>query len=707
MSRDTLPLATCADSSLRALFAATPAAHFVFGPARLRWANPAAEELTGYPLPELLDEPFWALAAPELADEVERTELRRLASGAGPDRYETQLRRKDGELRWIEVAARRIDWEGSPAVLATALDVTQRHRAAVVLKEREEALSQEEERAQVTLGSIGDGVLRTDESGAIDYLNPAAETITGWATPEALGRPLHEVFRVVDPVRREPITGVVARCLRDGKAISSPGKDLLIRRDGSEVEIRHTTALVRDREERMRGAVVVLRDLTELRTVEREMLYLATHDGLTGLYNRTEFERRLGRALASARDEDRAHALCYLDLDGFKLINDTCGHLAGDGMLGQIASLLKCRLRETDALGRLGGDEFGVLLENCAPPRALEVARDLCSEIRAFRFTWEENTFTVGASIGVVALGPGSGGVAQVLSAADAACYVAKERGGNRIQEYRADDSDLAERHGQVQLVQTIQTALEKGAWELDSQVVRPLAAGVHEPLFYEVLLRMIDRDGQRVPPAAFIPVAERHRLASAIDRWVVEAGLSLLARRETGLAGREVSLAINLSGQSLADESFLEFVAELLGASGIAGRLLFEITETASISHLGRATQFISTLRGKGCRFVLDDFGSGLSSFGYLRNLPVDFLKIDGQFVRRLTRDPIRHALVESINHIGHVMQLKTIAEAVEDEETWEALARMRVDYAQGFWIARPKPLLVPKRARQEAGVR
>ena len=826
MSRDTRPLAAATEAGLRTLLAATPVAHLVFDADHVLYGNPAAEELTGYPLGELLGEPFSTLAAPEHGEEVRRTEAERLATGQGPPRYEIQLRRKDGELRWIELAARRIDWKGAPAVLAAGLEVTERRLAAIALHEKEtllklaqkaghsviwdwntlsdelilsdsatdvvplpagqqprsreefcrlvhpddrsylqeavgralrsgerlstevrllldsggvhwlmlrgrahqirpgwalrmvgvatdlserrraeEALREEKERAQVTLGSIGDGVLRTDESGRIDYLNPAAEEITGWSLAEALGEPLLEVFHVVDPVNREPITDTVARCLKEGKVIIKPGKDLLVRRDGSEVEIRHTTALMRDRYNRVTGAVVVLRDLTELRTVEREMLYLASHDGLTGLYNRTEFERRLGKALASARDENQVHALCYVDLDGFKLINDTCGHLAGDAMLGQIASLLKCRLRETDSLGRLGGDEFGVLLENCPLARALEIARELCHEIRAFRFAWEDSIFSVGASVGMVAIGAESAGVAQALSAADAACYVAKERGGDRVHEYRPDDTDLAERHGRVQIVQRIQAALESHSFQLDSQVVRPLAASSPDPLFHEILVRMVDRNGQVVLPGSFIPVAERHRLASAIDRWVVEAGLAHLARQRENHGGPEVSFAINLSGQSLGDENFLAYVVEQLDASGVPPRrLLFEITETASISHLGRATQFISVLRGKGCRFVLDDFGSGLSSFAYLRNLSVDFLKIDGQFVRRVARDPIHRALVESINHIGHVMQLKTIAEAVEDEETLEILRRMRVDYAQGYWIARPEPLPLPRRPRRAA---
>jgi diguanylate cyclase (GGDEF)-like protein/PAS domain S-box-containing protein len=802
----------------RSLVAATPAALFVFGAERVLLANAAAEELTGAGAEELLRQPFWELFGGGSRERVRRIEGDRLAGKAAPERYEVSLRRGDGQQRRIGLAARRVNFGGAPAVLATAFDVTGQQQATAALKEKEallklaqragrsitwdwntltdevtvsetaaeifafaadqpprtreevcrfvhpddreplqeavqralrsgeplsvevrlrtggeglywvllrgrshqvrpgwavrmvgvatditerrraeEALHREKERAQVTLGSIGDGVVRTNSQGRIDYMNPAAETVTGWTLAEAAGKPLMEVFNVVDQVSRQPIVDPVERCLVERRAVVKPGKDLLLRRDGSEVEIRHTTTLIQDRGEGVAGAVLVLKDLTELRTVEREMLYLATHDGLTGLYNRTEFERRLARALTSAREEDRVHALCYLDLDEFKLINDTCGHLAGDEMLGQIGSLLKCRFRETDVLGRLGGDEFGVLLENCPPARAMEIARDLSKDIRSFRFSWKENIFSVGSSVGLVAIGPGSGDVAQLLSAADAACYLAKEKGGNRVQEYFADDSDLAERYGQVKLIQRIHAALDSEAFRLHCQSVQPLVAAPGDPLFYEVLVRMVEEGGELVLPAAFIPVAERHRLVSAIDRWVVRTALACLAEGCAPFDG-EACFAINLSGQSLGDERFLEFVMEELKASGLVPwRILFEITETASISHLGRAMHFISMLRGKGCRFVLDDFGSGLSSFAYLRNLPVDYIKIDGQFVRRLTRDPIHRALVESINHIGHVMQLKTIAEAVEDEETLEALRRMRVDYAQGYWIAEPAPLPLP----------
>lgn len=595
------------------------------------------------------------------------------------------------EVHWILIRGR--SHQAKPGLtrrmVGVVTDITDRRRAEVELR-------REKERAQVTLGSIGDGVLRTDERGRIDYMNPAAEAMTGWSLAEAAGRPLAEVLRVVDPISRQPVTDPVQRCLQDPGRPAKPDKDLLVRRDTSEVEVRHTTALIHDRQGKLSGAVVVLRDLSELRAVEREMLYLATHDGLTGLYNRTEFERRLARALVTAREEDRTHVLFYLDLDEFKLINDTCGHLAGDEMLGQVGSLLKCRFRENDTLGRLGGDELGVLLEDCPRGRALEIARDLCKDIRSFRFSWRDSLFTIGASVGMVTLGPDSGDVAEVLSAADGACYLAKERGGNRVHEYQPDDSDLVERFGQVQLVQSIHNALESQSFELHHQVVQSLNGSPGEVLFHEILVRMVDEHGELVLPAAFIPVAERHRLISAIDRWVVKTGLASLAAHGDRFGGRDTCFAVNLSGQSLGDESFLEFVLKELSGGGISPRrILFEITETASISHLGRAMHFISALRAKGCRFVLDDFGSGLSSFAYLRNLPVDFIKIDGQFVRRVTKDPIHRALVQSINHIGHVMQLKTIAEAVEDEETFEAVRRMKVDYGQGYWIAKPAPLV------------
>lgn len=605
---------------------------------------------------------------------------------------EIRVRLPDEEIHWVLLKGRAVSsgagWPGQVAGVAT--DITEQRRA-------EEALSREQREAQLTLSSIGEGVIRTDNLGRIAYLNPAAERMIGWLTDEARERRLSEIFHAVDETTGDPLPDAVEGCLSRGTGSPVPRKAILHHRDGDRRDVRFSTTLIRDRQEEVVGAVLVLTDLSELKSVEREMVYLATHDGLTGLINRTEFERRLGRALLSARREGRRHALCYLDLDEFKLINDTCGHQAGDEMLRQVGSLIKCRFRESDVVGRLGGDEFGVLLTSCPPAEAREIAEGLCREIRAFRYNWEDKLFGVGVSVGLVVLDADSGSISEVLNAADGACYVAKKKGGNRVCGYEPGDMTLAERYDQIKVIELVHDALERSSFELYSQAVEPLAAGGSPSRLRELLIRLVDPEGGLVLPDAFIPVAERHRLAASIDRWVVKTAFSALPKRLETDDPESVSFAINLSGQSIGDDAFLDFVLHALDTSGIAPeRIYFEITETATVSHMGQALHFISALKGRGCRFVLDDFGAGMSSFAYLANLPVDFIKIDGQFVRKLLRDPIQRALVESINHIGHVMQMKTIAESVEDSETLETLRQMKVDYAQGFWIALPEPLTV-----------
>jgi diguanylate cyclase (GGDEF)-like protein/PAS domain S-box-containing protein len=567
--------------------------------------------------------------------------------------------------------------------------------AEIERKLAEEALAQEQERAQVTLASIGDGVIRTDAAGVIDYLNPVAERLTGWNADEACGQPLLEVFNVVDETTGRPVPNLVERCVREGKVVELPGYSLLVRRDGGEAAIRDTVAPIRDRQGRISGTVLVFKDVTILRGMEREMVYLALHDPLTGLINRREFERRLQHCLDTARDEGRLHALFYLDLDEFKVVNDTCGHLAGDEMLKQVTSLLKARLRKTDTLARLGGDEFGVLLEDTQPDRAREVGLGLRNSVQQFRFSWQERLFEIGVSIGFVSITPETADMAHVLSAADAACYVAKENGRNRMHEYQPDDSALAERYGEMQWVHRIHKAFAEHRFCLYHQPIRPLRAEYqNDPPLCEIFIRMIEEDGRLASPAGFIPAAERYHLIGSIDRWVVHAAFVSLACRALSHED-ETCFAINLSGQSLGDDAFLDYVLEEIEATGVSPqRVCFEITETAAVENLGQATVFIRVLKEHGCRFVLDDFGSGLSSFAYLKNLQVDYLKIDGTFVRDMEGSSVQRALVESIHQIGQVMGIRTIAESVENRTTLEMLREIGVDYVQGFGIAMPEPL-------------
>jgi len=369
------------------------------------------------------------------------------------------------------------------------------------------------------------------------------------------------------------------------------------------------------------------------------------------------------------------------------VINDTCGHVAGDELLKQISALLQWRAPERVVLARLGGDEFGILIEDRTLEEARRIAEEVLREIAAYRFEWQGRAFECGSSIGLVPIDPRSEDLSSVLSAADAACYVAKEAGRNRIHEYQRDDEAVAERYGEMQWIHRIRKAFDEDRFVLFEQEIRPLAGG--EPL-REIFIRMLDEEGRLVPPVCFIPAAERYHLVPQIDRWVVANALEALARDE----GR-LTFTLNLSGQSITQESFLDFVTERLQASGVdPQRVCLEITETAAIANLRRALAFINALRGRGCRFVLDDFGSGMSSFAYLKNLPVDFIKIDGEFVRDLVADPIHAALVGSINQIGHVMGLRTIAEAVEDEPALAALRALGVDYVQGYHVHRPQPL-------------
>ncbi len=425
------------------------------------------------------------------------------------------------------------------------------------------------------------------------------------------------------------------------------------------------------------------------------LVYQASHDALTGLINRREFEQRLERTLQSALQQDRAHALCYMDLDQFKVINDTCGHAAGDELLRQLTLLLKGNLRESDTLARLGGDEFALLLENCTIEDALEVADTFRAEVQRFRFKWDNRIFAVGMSVGMVAINRDSSTTASLLSAADAACYVAKDRGRNQIHLYESRDLDLVRHRGEMQWVTLIHRALEEHRLRLSWQDIRRTDGAPGTGRHVELLLRMIDDDGSEILPMAFIPAAERYSIMPALDSWVIEETLRLCKRYLESSAGQHCLFAVNLSGASLKDPVFRRMLLERLQENTIMGpHLCFEITETAAIGNLSVVNDFIEAMRGFGCCFALDDFGSGLSSFTYLKNLKVDFLKIDGAFVRDIASNAIDRAMVEAVHRIGHQMGLKTIAEYVESDETLLVLRQIGVDYVQGNGVHCPEPL-------------
>lgn len=560
------------------------------------------------------------------------------------------------------------------------------------VRESETALYQEKERAEVTLHSIGDAVITTDEAGRIDYLNPVAERLTGWTLAGVQGRPLGEVMRLINENTRDPLVNPVELCLRHGEVQALAEHTVLIRDDGDEVAIADSAAPIRDRAGVVIGAVMVFHDVGQARKLARQLSYQATHDLLTGLFNRRAFEDQLREALHSAQGERREHALCYLDLDQFKVVNDTCGHIAGDEMLRQLAQLLQSRIREADVLARLGGDEFGVLLRYCTLEQARTVAEDLRRAVHKFRFMCEDHAFETGVSIGVVGINAHSQTVTEVQSAADIACYAAKDAGRNRIHIYVPDDRELQQRQGEMRWVSRIHKAMEEDRFILYCQPILPAEADSGLPPHYEILLRIRDEQGHEVPPMAFIPAAERYNLMPMIDRWVVCSVLRRVQHAPARLA--DAIWTINISGRSLGDEEFLAVVSDEIDRAGVPGeRLCFEITETAAIANLRRASRFIQLLKAKGCKFALDDFGSGLSSFAYLKNLQVDYLKIDGGFVRDIAVDPIDRAMVQAINSVGHVMRIRTIAEFVENDDILRVLRELKVDYVQGYGIARPAP--------------
>lgn len=557
----------------------------------------------------------------------------------------------------------------------------------------ERALQQERDRAEITLHSIGDAVITTDRDGRVLHLNPMAERLTGWPLGEARGRAVDDIYRVVDETSRDRPSHTVAAILRGDSLAPGPAAPLLVSRNGQEYAIEQTVSPIRS-EDGVLGAVVVFRDVTTERTLAQELAWQASHDPLTGLVNRHEFERRLSILADGARERGERHVLLYLDLDQFKLVNDTCGHVAGDELLRQLAVVLSNRLGAGYTLARLGGDEFGVLLPGASTVQGEAVAEALRQEIAEFRFVWGDKTFTVGASAGLVELGPGCGDLAALISAADTACYMAKERGRNRVFVHQPTDAEVRRRHGEVEWVNQMTRAFEENRLRLYYQEIHPLPLG-QACRRREILLRMVDEAGRLVPPMAFIPAAERYNLMPTLDRWVVRGVFGWLKEHRDRLCPEAV-FSINLSGQSLGDEDFADFVLDQLSVAGIEPRhICFEITETAAIANLSRALRLIHALRAVGVSFALDDFGSGMSSFAYLKNLSLDTIKIDGAFVRDMLTDPVDYAMVEAITHIGHVMGLTTIAEYVENDEIVRRLTALGVDYAQGYGVHRPQPLL------------
>lgn len=557
------------------------------------------------------------------------------------------------------------------------------------------AVAEEKERARVTLHSIGDAVLTTDVDERITYMNPVAERLTQWSLGEARGRHISEVCSLIDESTMSSVPARVTKALHDQQVCPFGGNEVaLIRRDDTSMAIEESAAPLLNQQGRVIGGVMVFRDVTATRRMAQRITWAATHDSLTGLVNRREFESRVEAALLGAQNSSLQHVLCYLDLDQFKVVNDTCGHAAGDALLKQLSGVLLGRLRESDTLARLGGDEFGVLLEGCAPDRARLIAADLLAAVRDHRFHWEGRPFTVGVSIGLVPINAGTVSRAEVFSAADAACYAAKEQGRNRVYVYQSSDADMTQRRAELGWAARLTQAIEEERLVLYYQPYQSLgpssAAGRH----IEILLRLRDEEGRIVVPGSFLPAAERYNMMPAIDHWVIGTAFARYHELQAEM-GAPLTCAINLSGATLNAEGTLEFIREQARRHRLpTGAICFEITETVAINNMHHATQFMRELKALGFSFALDDFGIGTSSLAYLRRLPVDYLKIDGSFIRNIVHDPIDRAMAETINRVGHIMGLQTVGEFAESAEVISELQALGVDFAQGYGVQPPRPL-------------
>ncbi|MEM6255289.1 MAG: EAL domain-containing protein [Cyanobacteria bacterium P01_D01_bin.156] len=617
--------------------------------------------------------------------------------------FEYRFRHKSGEYRWIQDQRNLIsDASGNGVeIIGSWQDITER-------KYIEQALFQEKELAQNILQSIGDGVITTDASGYIQYINTAAEQITGCTLGGALGKPLSWLIKSHEPI---PNTSGINHAIQTAKSLSKvvnlAADQSFVLQDSQPRNIDGSVAPIRSRKEDVIGAVVVFRDITQNRVLARQLSWQASHDFLTGLLNRRDFEQQLAQAIDSTRTQNKKHSLCYLDLDQFKVVNDTCGHAAGDELLRQLARLMGKQLRADDVLARIGGDEFGIILHSCSLDNAIGLMDKLLHTIQGFRFVWHDSTFSIGASAGLVEINQECGDINSVLGAADAACFAAKNRGRNCFHVYRANDEVLATQRGERQWVARILKALEQDRFCLYQQAIVPIHATEGGVTHYELLLRMVSETGEVIPPMAFVPAAERYGLMPKLDRWVISSFFEnyqklFVSHAENQQHTEELDYmplyCINLSGMSINDDYLAAFLKEQFILHEILPQTIcFEITETAAITNLSRAADLIQEIKNLGCAFALDDFGSGMSSLAYLKTLPVDYVKIDGNFIRNIIQDPVDSVMVESITRIGHELGIQTIAEFVENEDILAKLELLGVDYAQGYGISRPMPFRHP----------
>jgi len=648
-------------------------------------ANESAASLIGLEAPQLVGREIADLVKPAYRALFRNTMAKRLAGEDVPRRLEIQLINGNGVGLWVQAQSSNIEFHGHPAILTVARDISHR-------KSLEVSLSRSKRQAQYILESISEGVITTGHDGHIEYMNAAAESLTGTNRDEAAGQRIGDLFTLVDEADRRPLGDPVERCLAMRRRVNMGRHAVMISADAEqEHSVEITASPVRSPGNSIAGAVVVFHDVSELRGLTQKMSYQATHDPLTGLINRREFERHLDEAMNSAHAEEAAHMLFYMDLDRFKAVNDSCGHQAGDNMLREVANLIKEQVRDSDYVGRIGGDEFGALLIRCPIEKARQIAADICNAVADYRFVWKDKIFNIGVSIGLVEISHASGSRQDVLSAADSACYVAKQQGRGQVHVYSARDEADARERGDIRWLRQLQAALHEDRFELALQPILAMSGRADSGPSVEVLIRLPDGRGRIADAAEFLRPAERYQLMPQIDRWVARATLNALAAREIKLASKR-SCAINLSGQTLGDELFLGFVVEALDRSGVPpASICFEVTESAILANVQRAQRFIEVLHGIGCEFSLDDFAGGLGSFSSLKHLPIDYLKIDGSYTRNLLSDQVNREVVSAMINLARTMQFRIVAEQVEQQEDFDWLRDKGVDFVQGNFVEAP----------------
>jgi diguanylate cyclase (GGDEF)-like protein/PAS domain S-box-containing protein len=656
---------------------------------RILFANARFLALLNLSAAEVVGKPLADFVAPEYTELVATNLRRRLLGEPAPERFEIELIGAQGQVTRVELSSTLIDTAGEAALLLTALEMLPETTAMEVPARP---------RAMATLDAMGESVITVDADGRIDYINHSAENLLSQRFDQVMGKAFADVATLVDETDRRSLGDPVRKALATGGRVTMGRRAVLVPANaGPERSVEISVTPLRFDGKEILGLVLVLHDTSELRGLTRQMTYQASHDALTGLVNRREFERRLQEAMDSAQTGNVGHALCYLDLDRFKVVNDTCGHTAGDNMLREVASLIKEAVRDSDTVGRIGGDEFALLLVGCPLDKARQIADDVVRSVNEYRFVWKDKIFNIGVSIGLVEIGRDGGAIEDIMNSADSACYAAKKQGGLHVHVYSAREEANARHSGEIHWLQKLQGALRDNKFELYYQpIMHARVGGLRGPAI-EVFVRLVGEKGQPgAPPSEFIRAAERYRLMPLIDRWVVQTVLSALGRGGMKLPP-DRSVAINIAGQTLGDSDFLEFVVDCFDHTGAnPADICFEVTENSVVANLDHARRFIAVLHGMGCEFALDDFGTGLSSFSTLRTLPMDYLKIDGSFINNLAGDAVNQAMVAAMIELSRSLNFRVVAEQVEDQLSLDTVTRMGIDFVQGFVVGRPQPLSV-----------